>query len=317
MALFQLLQRLAEKTGYDLTTQRDQLVRLANQGAKEIYETTDLPNSLMEVVVGVPANKQIALPRFIGDLRNMREVDTKLRHDLLDMRPRYNYQPWGQMWRKWRLKGITPIHTSIASESPVTLITPAVETEPPVVVITGKIATANKITDSITVDALSKTGVRPFAEIYNISCKTLRTYDITVKDINGIELAVLANNEYRTRYVLVDVSEYPFATNECGTRCMEVLYKKPYEWMTEDTDEFHADGYEDAIFYKCMSIWSADQEGKEQRALLAEQKVNGMLINKINHAEGPTQKEMTFAPNPYLGFHPNRIGWRRRPLLNE
>ncbi len=275
-----------------------------NRAAKEVYESTDLPGSLREQVFKVWPNKQISLPQYVGELRAIREFYYYDKIELNDMRPRYNYNPWPQIWRRWRLKNPKPIMTDIENVSPLTITIPIAE--PLVIVsIVGQTDNSNRIQENITMDAVSKTTTNSFIDIISITKNIPSTNNISIVDIDNIEISNIANNILAVTYLIADVSELPFVgESPYGEKFVEVLYKERLGLLINDSDEFPCVGFDDVIVYKALELWTSQQQGNELRAAAYFQKAAQVMAARIEHVEGPIQKEMTFGPSGYIGMFP-------------
>ena len=60
MNLGEMLQQVASESGYSVTGDRDLLVSYINRAGEEIYNTTDRPGSLREVVLKAAPNSTVA-----------------------------------------------------------------------------------------------------------------------------------------------------------------------------------------------------------------------------------------------------------------
>jgi hypothetical protein len=95
MSLRNILQKVATKTGADLTNQEqlDYLIQEVNDVAKDLYVANDFPNSLIEQRYYMTADTELVrlvLPAEVGKLRAVRYSDLVTGSiTLVDMRPRY------------------------------------------------------------------------------------------------------------------------------------------------------------------------------------------------------------------------------------
>lgn len=307
MGLNYILRRVAAEQGLairDLTSNgpsRNRAVDLINIAAEEVWESTDLPGCLMELIINVTADSEVAIPSFIGELRAMREKSLMHKFTLNDMRPRYQQEPWKQLWRNWRHKGESATQLEITNSAPPILIIPTPDdTE---ITIRGATANANDVEDTIVMNAVEVQATQPFTRIDSISKDSRNEFDIQVMDVNSNLLAVLYNNELESRYIIVDVSQYPFGgEGASGERIMELLYKKPFYRMELDSDRFPIPGWDNIIVDKTLQYYNEGQEGKEQRALLYAAKVTKKSAEKVKHKEGGQEHEMQFAENPFYGL---------------
>lgn len=315
MALIQILQTFCRKSGWDPNTQRAALIPIINSAAKEIYEFTDLPGSLREIVALVPPGNIIALPYYVGELRAMREYYSFNKVLFREMAPKYSYQPWKELWSNWRVLAKSPIQNTITNATiPIVLTIAAPETEDIVVTFEGRTTAASRITEPVTIAAgqVTASATEPFIELYSITKTSTNDNDITVtgydQNSQPMVLALIPNNRLESRYTIVDVSKLP-SGGEQGTanRYIEVLYKEPLFYMTEDGDTFPAEGFDDAIAYKALEHEASTRENGSDMALAWYEKCVQILNQRTEHTNGSTQKEMMMAPNGYLGLWPRFV----------
>lgn len=314
--LYDIIGPFCEITGYNPVADRATVLRTINIAAKEVYDSIEPDRALSEVVLVVPKDLQLTLPNYMGEVRGIREYKYSTPIPLHSIgSPQYSSSTWQFLWRNWRQKGISPIHTSLTNDGPLTLETPFVETTLTVVAITMSTTNSDRVVERVTLDATVKVMTNSPVVIYDISTASVgRQYNVTLKDVNAVEVAVLSNNQPRTRYQVVDVSQYQwtsaFANNGVDTLC-EVLFKPIFSRFYNDTDEFIAQGYDDTIVYKAIARWLYGQEGKEADVLMYEKKSVQALDLAQRSQEAGEDKQIIFAKNPvYNAF--NRLknkGW--------
>ncbi len=319
--LIEILKPFCADTGYDIISDRTIALDYINRAAFEVYKGLEADDLMREVTLVVVNNSQMTLPPYIGMLRGLRHIwpwglNSEINGfsgDIYEIgSPRYFSNSWKDKWTGWRAKGKVAIHTSISNASVLTLTVPVVESTPIVVTITGATAQSGRISESVTIDALTKTTTNSFAFIESIVCLTNRTYNTTVSDVNGVELALLYNNELKTRYNLIDIARYPWGLFAgCLTNIAEVLYKIKFYPFVNDTDEFGAEGYEEAIRYKAMELWSTPQTDREQEALAFRMASTQAVNNNMIGEEGGEQKKIINAPTKAYSIMTKmrRAGW--------
>lgn len=310
MSLKYILRRVSSESGLSElssnTDQRKRAIDLVNIAAEEIWEMTDLPGCLEEILVLVAADFMITLPPYVGEIRAAREKSLMHKWTLNDMRPRYQQEPWKQLWRNWRHKGYRAYQLPITNAAP--LLYSIATYEDVSIVVTGRTGVSNRVSETITFLSPYPTilGTESFIEIESICDPTgnPRTYDISIQDSQETFIAMLYNNEISTRYILLDVSQYPFGGEAAGgERVMEVMYKRKLRRMANDADTFNgSDDWDNVIVDKVRQLLSEGQEGKEERAILFGQKVRIKAHEKIKHQEGGLEKEVQFTENPFYGL---------------
>ena len=298
--------RVAAEGGFtdyqDNPDQSKQLDFIINQAAKEVWESVDLPGSLREMYVSVVSDTIVPLPPFVSSLRAIRDPQSDEPWSLKDMRPRYHYTAWENKWNTWRFIGTSPIKQEIINMAPFTYEIPVADSEL-IVTAVGTTVNASRESDSLVMSAVSKVGTKSFLEYQAIRLNKVADYNITIKDADDREMAVLYSSMQESRYTLYDISMYP-SQGSCpdGTKLMEVLYKMQLPVFVDDHDTFPVDGFNDIIAMKALQLLIERQEGKEKRAMLLDAKIKRITGEKIEHIEGTQEKDVFFAPNPLFGL---------------
>jgi len=298
--------RVAAEGGFtdyqDNPAQSAQLDHIINQAAKEVWESVDLPGSLREMYVSVVSDTIVPLPPFVSSLRAIRNPQTEEPWKLKDMRPRYHYTAWENKWNTWRFIGTSPIKQEIINMAPFTYEIPVADSAL-IVTAVGSTVNAARESDSMTMSSVSATGTKSFMEYLAIRTNKVADYNITVKDADGNEMAVLYSNMQESRYSLYDISMYP-SIGSCadGTQLMEVLYKMQLPVLSDDHDTFPVDGFDDVIVMKSLQLLVEKQDGKEERAILLDGKIRRITGEKIEHLEGSQEKDVFITPNKLYGL---------------
>jgi hypothetical protein len=315
-----IIQRLAEDTGMHLVQDRAALVNLANRAASMLHTRLECNDIMRETTVLVPENKVIALPSFIGSLRGMRETERDWNFSLYPMmQPRFMRDGWLHKYRNWRELHGSPIYRDLTVIGPLTIEAEGVESTPAVLKISGQTDTAQKVEEELTLSLATGQTSKTFGPIiYSIASFSERSYNISIKDDNGTECAILYNNEEKTHYKLIDVSEFQWTKDVSdGRTTIDLLYKQPLYKMVNDSDEFPADNYDDTIYFQAMSLWASTQPGKEQlMTTFAQQAMMEPHANKNNQEQGQTKK-LNFGRNPLYGAIRRRSAYSyavNRPL---
>lgn len=265
--LLDVLTRVAADSGYHVTQDRAALVRLLNQSAQELHAKLECNKIYKEVTLAVPINKLVSLPSFIGELRGMRENTTDSPFNLAPlMSPRYVSGAWDWRVRNWRDVSESAMHTLPSAIGALTLTAPALESTNAVVSISGATANAQRIEESVTMSSTTKVTTNLFTtDIATIASFSTRVNNITIKDSAGIEIAVLYNDESKTRYKIVDVAEVFWASDTASDESLiDVAYKvKPFT-LSRDTDSFYAgDDYDEAWYNMSMATYVKPLQGRE------------------------------------------------------
>lgn len=300
MSVGYILTQAGNKMGLSPESEQERavLLRFLNEAADELYTQADLPNSMFEQVFKVNGDQTIALPPYVGFLRAAREKFSQVPWRINQLRPRYNISNWPDMWRNFRLKGEQALKTSIRNEAQVVVSVHAVEDPPIEVTITGSTEFAASITETVTLDAVSVTTTNNFLEITSITKDRINSYDISIADVDGLELAVIPNNEKRSSYQIIDVSTFPWLNQDVSTmdHWMEILYKKALPVLFNDGDQFVDGSYDNIVVNKMMQLWAEEKENPEL-ASSYDGKATRSLARKVEEQNRETEDKVAFVPN--------------------
>jgi len=314
MSLAYILRRVCSESGItspnENPEQKARILDIINVAATEVYENRDLPIGLKELYLKATPNKELSLPSFVGELRAIRQTEDYRRDwKLFDIRPRYQNEPWNDLWRNWRIKGYSAYQNEITNAAP-GLITCPVADSTITVTLTGETDNSNRMVETIILDSVQKTWTKTFLDFKSIKKNKVTDYNITLLDANNNDLATIFADQLESRYIIVDVSLYPnLVCCSDGTFIMEVLYKPRLSRLERDDDEFPVNGFDDVIVLKTKQLISEDQPGNEQRAILAHQKVDEQIKKKTEDKTGTLQKKVKFTRNGLLNVvarHGNR-----------
>lgn len=303
--LIDVLTRVASDTGYHPIQQRDKLLQLLNDAAKDLLNILECTKVYREVTLVVPPDKVVALPHFIGEVRNLRALTPELPFNLHSIgQPRYTSNTWQHKVDNWRDLGDSPIHTHLSSIGPVYFSVGGIETTPAVIKVCGQTVTGNREEESVTIDSVVTNTTKSFGlEIYSITSASARTYDILVSSASA-ELAVLYNDQKRTRYKLIDVSEVFWSYDTtAGEALIDVLYKMPAIWLSRDTDSFYGgDDYDNAWYSMTMYYYNKVLQDRSQIAGNFYQEALGFMQQDKESMEQGQLKKLHFGRNKYYGI---------------
>ena len=316
MSLSYIIDQVCLECGYNPTNDRTLLLRLINRACQEVYKSTDLPGSLREVTVLAEPNSIVALPNYVGELRSARNHFSLARLTITEMAPKYNFNPWPQLWNNWRVLRKSPIKTCIVNSAiPIFMTMEEADTVAVTVTVTGATTKSSRVSE-IAVLEIGETETQltqQFIEIESITKDVINNNDITLTggdaDENEIELAVIPNDKLNSLYTIVDVSKLPLG-GDVGSQFhyIDVLYKSPLPWLGVDGDEFICQGYDDAIVAKVCEYYYAKQADGSAKAVEYYAKCKQIIADSILHTNGATEKELVFAPNGLLGIY-NRFNY--------
>ena len=304
MSLQYILNRVSRSQNIDLTDegQRSWLVDIINEAADEVYSEKDLPLVLKECTVRVLNDYRIALPAFVGVVRAIRSTKYNDLWTLKDVRARFNSVDWPERWNKGRIIGESPIAVDPTSTSPGTLEIHEADSDCTVTLV-GSTINSNRESDTVTMDDTEKDWSLSFQEIKAIRKNIVTDHDIVIKDADGNEISILYADQKEARYILMDISEFPgFVDCADGSFMMEVLFKPRLPRMERDEDSFPLQGYDDIIILRTKQLLAEEEEGKESRALLMNEKSKQKLRHKIDDQVGTTEKRIFYKRRPMQGY---------------
>lgn len=300
-----VLTRVAADTGYNPTQQRTALLALLNGAAREMYDSLECSHIYREVTLVVPRDKVVSLPSCVGDLRGMRAHTGDYPFKLESISaPRYVDERWNYNLRNWRELGHSPVHTYVQSVGRLTIEAPVIS-DGASLLVAGQTADAERIEETVALTSSPLQTVNQFGpSIYMIASIGVRTCNITVKDVDGNEIAVLYNTENETRYKIVDVSQVAWGVDtQADETLIDVCYKHPLWRLTKDTDTFPAGSrYDNAWYELCMHKYFSPMENRRADASEHRALYSAALIEAKGSAESHIEKRITFGPNKYFNM---------------
>jgi len=302
MPVSYILRQAGNKMGLDPSNndQREVLLRFLNEAAYEVYTQADVAGTLMEQVFQVNGDQTISLPSYVGQLRAIRELNSYIPWHVNQMRPRYNIANWKDMWRNWRIKGQQALKQAITNEAPVIIHVPAVESPNIVVTIKGTTATADSITETLTISAEHVTTQFSYIDIQLLVKDRINNYNVSVLDADGREVSTIPNNMLEASYLIIDVSTLPWLSYPSGNsdHYVEILYKKALPWFYNDGDEFPAKGYDNIIVNKIMQLW-AEEKGELDKAMAYDAKATRSMARRHEEENRATEDRVALVTNEH------------------
>lgn len=308
MALKDILRKVAAEAGMQEyatnEAQKNILLDRINEAALEVYESSDLPGCLREVYVRAYSEEELALPQFVGQVRAIRENDEPhLSWKILNLRPRYHNKDWSSLWKSWTVKGPSPIQMDVNNSAPPIASIPVADAEL-TVTITGATALSARRQETVTMTSTSVSFTQLFVTYESIVKNIVSDYDVTIKDIEDAELAVIPNDCLESRYMILDISKYPFLERASSEgRIMEILYKERLPRLHNDFDIFPVADYDDAIVLKAKQLIAEDKPGEEERAILMSRKLESLAFRKREDREKGQSRKMHFGDSPFYNLY--------------
>jgi len=323
MPLGYILKQFGNKVGLDPTIAGDRstLLRFVNEATDELWVEADLVGSLWEQVFRVNGDQTLTMPMEVASPRAVREFYTQNPIHLNQMRPRYNMFNWKDGWYNFRLKNTQALMRTITNTAPITYTVAVVDNPPITVNFTGSTAYAALVTESVVMNTLSVQGTMSFLECTAITKSGPSSSDVTVLDADGNILTIIPNNALEAKYQILDISNAPWLSSTISTidNYVEMLYKKRLPYLSNDNDEFPAQGYDNQLVNKCLQLYY-EENNNPTIALGYDAKATRGLARKYEEQNKATEDQVSFQVNDYDTIQP-RIrgsrftrwtGWRRR-----
>ena len=322
MSVEYILDRFGKKVGMlpSDTSQRALLLDYLNEAAQELYEQSDMPGSLEEAEFYVQGDKTVAMPADVYAIRSVREKSGRNEEwETESLSARYRENNWETNHNKFRIKGYSPLKVSLP-----TSITDAANSTDKLVVRAYGITTTDddyevvvktpyseallvSVAGPAVADATASTNVT-LAPSNNVTVKDIISFARTNKPTstvgvvqlidyadNNIVYAEIPSNRMESRYLIVDVSEFPFSSSaaEDDSHTLQVLYKKTLTRLQNDTDEFPAPGYDNILVSKCMELF-LEEQGKLEEAILHDRKATRSLARRQADLERGQEQKIVF-----------------------
>jgi len=277
MQFLELRQRLGREIGLRPEDQAQNTVlgELINDAAREIYDQTDLPNSLREQTIQVNSdnNSQIVtFPAHVMEIRGIRDYVMAI--TLHDLRPRYHNHPWptGSMYT-FRLVGESAICRSIENDTVLTMDT---QVEDVTVTVSGATEAAAQISGDFDRLGAGTASTINWTEVHSVSKDIYTSSDVVLKNAANQEVARILNYLNSSRYIQVELLERPQTpmspTVVQPGRVLDVLYKPYFRPLRLNTDVFQVAGFDIPILYKAVAIYrirGIDETSTENKVLAA------------------------------------------------
>jgi len=315
MALLNILQMIGASDGITITDANEKLALVArvNEAARELYELEDFPESLEEELFNLDvASQMVSLPWYVEWIRGWRYYESRLRGETHDKRNRYSSDFGNELYfHRWRHFKFSPVSRDIVNESTLTLSIPEADDTKFTVSVVGATTNAARTQETITFEPgdLTHTTSGNFkAPLSGIVKDGPCKFDITVKDAEDNTLSVIPNHMTQIRYHVIQILDYESYSLDTQTNSVEILFKRKYQELVNDYDEFlFGDKYDKAIYWK----YKSHQAENEKALAIYEIKCNDVLRSIQSTEAMGTKFQIGFARNPYFhmpyAIHKNSI----------
>jgi len=302
--LLDLLKDIAAEEGLSLDTPEHVTLATvrANQAARELYDSSDLKDSIRECVFDFNQGEaQVALPWFVDQVRGMRYYDNRMPITPEAASARYNDGVGNELWYlKWRQRENSILQREISNESQIVFQLPLPEDADVEIYVAGPTANSSKISETVIIpvgETQAITVGNYISPLISLAKKTLTKYDVYAYDVDGNQLALIPNclfTSYYTIYQIID-SISPIATTTFSA--VEVMFKRKYVPMEELTDEFICGSrYEKAIYWKYMEHRSKDIDS----AMAYQVKCNQIITQIESNEKAGKRERINFIAGPWF-----------------
>jgi hypothetical protein len=321
MSVEYILDRFGKKIGMlpSDTSQRALLLDYLNEAAQELYEQSDMPGSLEEAEFYVQGDKTVAMPADVYAVRSIREkTGGNAMWDAEPLTARYRENNWDTNHGKFRVKGYSPLKVSLPTaitgaanssnklvvrwygittlDDDYEVVVKTTHSEGYLLSVPGTVVASHNLSGTATLANINV----PFTDIVSFSRTYKPTTTIGVAQLidyadNSIVYAEIPSNSMESRYLIVDVSEFPFSSSaaEDDSHTLQILYKKALPRLQNDTDEFPAPGYDNIIVSKCMELF-LEEQGKIEEAILHDRKASRSLARRQADLERGQEQRVVF-----------------------
>jgi hypothetical protein len=321
MSVEYILDRFGKKVGMlpSDTNQRALLLNYLNEAAQELYEQSDMPGSLEEAEFYVQGDKTVAMPADVYAVRGICEKSGgNAMWDAEPLTARYRENNWETKHSKFRVKGYSPLKVSLP-----TSITEAANSTDKLIVRAYGITTTDddyevvvktphseallvSVAGPAVASAASSTNVTlaPSNAVVVTDIVSFTRTNKPTNTVGAVQLidytdstvyAEILSNSMESRYLIVDVSEFPFSSSAAqdDAHTLQILYKKALPRLQNDTDEFPAPGYDNILVSKCMELF-LEEQGKLEEAILHDRKATRSLARRQADLERGQEQKVVF-----------------------
>ncbi len=310
MSLKSIRTDIASKVGYHPDTSDDDRIFLdseINGIIRPFYVSNDQVGSLFEIIVFYDIeSKLVSLPSFVGHIRGARYYDNPYKHTLRDIRPRYAKEMYGVELLDFREVGTSTLAIQPEEWGKLKFALPEGEVSEKdlVIAIVGETPVASRVEEQLILakDGNSVTSVNSWKEAPKVIRKdAANNFNITVTDINDVEVAIIPNHQLNSQYSVWQVRDDSMSGQLSGNS-LEILFKERLPELVNDYDEFLDGRYDDVIVWQFLEQYYAQQEGKEKLSEAARDQwqLNLVDLNR-DHARSKKAEEQA-VPNKFYGL---------------
>ena len=310
MAFRDILTSLAKDFGVNLSN-ADDLASLkddVNRAVRDLHNSRKWPlrYSVRERLVNIGSDNQlVTLPHHVGKVLAIREPETFDDIRIKGFEDRYLRQSWNPPFREFRDLGRAAIKVNLLTYGPLTLTFSEPLDAAVNVAVVGPSESADRVTEIVAfnVGDTTKTTTNNFKDVESIKKTKSTSSNLTVTDLNDVELSVIPNHKLLVTYPVVQVLE----PNESysNDRVLEILYKLDWQPFVELDHTYYGIEDYDNGFYQATKALITQRMGdmSAQDYATAKREALDILASVDSEAENG-DKEIYDVPNPLLSMQP-------------
>ena len=314
MALRDIITRLAKEFGQNLsdTAQANGLITDVNTVVRDLHNSREAPlrHSLRERLVDIGASaEQVALPSDIGKILQIRNPETFDDVRLKGFEDRYMRQSWYPPFLEYRVKEKSALKVNMLTGGPITVTFSKPVLSPVNVILTGQTQDSERVQETLlfAVGDTARTSMNSFYDLEAIRKSVTTAYNLSVTDIQDVEIAAIPNNKTQARYQILQTLE---AVNTVSrTRILEVLHKLDWQPFVNLDDTYYGTEDYDTAFYWATKSLMLDTQGDSSKGdvIFSQDKATTLLAAIDAEAENG-EKEIYDAPVAAYGVQPTLNG---------
>lgn len=293
---------------------REVIARYVNRGYRELYDTYDMPNSVVDEYFEIDSSDgQMVLPVYVDQIRGAGAQQERVPFSVMDFRSGYRITPNFQQPYEWRVRRQVSLSGQMDATDRIKITLSEAETQTVNVYITGRTAVSYQTTETVTftpgetekITENTWVADNPYL-ITNVS-KDIPTNADVVLQVNSTnkEIARILNYALQSRYTLIQLTDLnPAPLITAPFNGAQIVYKLIWTPLVADTDNIVYTPLEQAVSWKALELWYGNQDGKDAINDMAKcaQKCLTVLNRVMTNMETQAGMKMQMGRNPYYGL---------------
>lgn len=296
-------------------------LRYMNEAAQELFSVDEILGCEREVIINIPNDsQQITLPHFIGKVIAVRDYNTQIKIDKVDVRPRYaQSEPWfDYQLFKWRFKGLSSLSKDILSQTLISARFVAGSSAKPLkVYLTGSNAQSSRFVEELTIpdSSTTVTTTKFFSSVISIAKQDQNDVDVEFLDADGNIISYLPCNQLSSSFILIQVFDKSTNNPVCD-QSVEVLYRERFVPYFLDTDIFQAgEQYERAVLERAKAAFYDTLDNKKTQAQACYNNARVIVSQLVSDATAPLDVRVTQSPNQFINAQRTNRGFDYCPRI--